>query len=59
MEIEEIGNNLFEVNGERIYAPNVSTAIQRYEERFSNDNIIKHHEQRTNDREASEDLPKS
>ena len=30
IEVEEIGNNLFLVNGIRIYAPNVATAIKRY-----------------------------
>jgi len=33
IEIEEIGNNLFLVNGVRIYAPNVATAILRYKKR--------------------------
>jgi hypothetical protein len=30
LDIEEIGNNLFFINGERIYAPNIQTAVKRY-----------------------------
>ena len=33
IDVEEIGNNLFLVNGVRIYAPNVATAIIRYKKK--------------------------
>jgi len=33
IEIEEVGNNLYIINGVRIYAPNANTAIKRYMER--------------------------
>ena len=31
--IEELGNNQYLINGVRIYAPNANTAIKRYMER--------------------------
>jgi len=33
IDIEEIGNNQYLINGVRIYAPNTDTAIKRYIER--------------------------
>ena len=32
LEIEELGNNKYRINGEIIYAPNINTAILRYKE---------------------------
>jgi len=32
MDIEEMGNNRYKINGEIIYAPNVEVAIRRYKE---------------------------
>jgi len=33
MEIEELGNNRYKINGEIIYAPNVEIAIKRFKEK--------------------------
>ena len=30
LQVDEIGNNRYKINGETVYAPNVQTAIQRY-----------------------------
>ena len=41
LEIEENSNNNYVINGERIYAPNIGTAIRRYVARFgTGSNVI-------------------
>ena len=34
IKVEDLGNNLWVVNGERIYAPNQATAVRRYVSKF-------------------------
>ena len=48
LNIEDVGNNCWEINGDRIYAPNENIAIQRYCAQSGNTYLI----DRANERQA-------
>jgi len=37
LDVEELGNNRYRINGELIYAPNIEIAIKRYEKKYGNE----------------------
>ena len=46
LEVNDLGNNCWEINGDRIYAPNENIAVERYCSQTGNEYIQEKHNER-------------